>query len=265
MEFKPQLLVPSLIAIALSGCGGGGDSGSSVQSSAVSTSSVALATAEGVYEATMPGAPYPALEGIILENGDVWGIYGNNLGSVFYVAGFIQGNGASSNGSSYNSTNAKDFGFAPAVSGTLSATFNATAKTISGTTNFSSITRQFSGAAPVPSTYSYNSAASLSSITGRWSMTALTGEGLTVTISATGSYTLLSTLGCTATGTITPRPSGKNVFNIAGTFGPAPCALPNQAYTGIAISYPLATGQTQFIGAAVDNARTYGTAMVGIK
>ena len=52
----------------------------------------------------------------------------------------------------------------------------------------------------------------------------------------TGAFTASSSLGCNFAGTVLPRPSGKNVFNVSLTFGPAPCALPGQAAAGIAVA-----------------------------
>jgi hypothetical protein len=55
-------------------------------------------------------------------------------------------------------------------------------------------------------------------------------------------------------GTATPRSSGKNVMNVSVTFGAAPCALPGQTATGIAINYTIAaTNQKQLIVAVQDS------------
>ena len=64
-------------------------------------------------------------------------------------------------------------------------------------------------------------------------------------------------------GSLTPRTSGKNVFNLAVTFGPAPCYLPNKNANGIAITYALTNGKSQFVAAVIDDTRTYGAAIVG--
>jgi hypothetical protein len=64
---------------------------------------------------------------------------------------------------------------------------------------------------------------------------------------------------------VTPRASGKNVFNLELRFGPAPCELPGQNATGIAVAYPLASGQTQLLVTAVDGTRAYGAAAFGVR
>jgi hypothetical protein len=71
--------------------------------------------------------------------------------------------------------------------------------------------------------------------------------------------------GCSYTGTVAPRASGKNVFSVSMTFGAAPCALAGQTATGMAVAYPLSNGQTQLVVAAVDASRSYGAAAFGTR
>ena len=41
--------------------------------------------------------------------------------------------------------------------------------------------------------------------------------------------------------------------------------MPNQTATGIAVAYPLSTGQIQVIAAATNSARTVGIAVFGVR
>ena len=247
----------SLIATvsALTACGGGGGSDAPATTGP---------SAEGVYGGTLTGSPSTAFNLLILDNGDYWSMYGTQGASVFGVAGFVQGTGTSSNGS-FTSANGKDFGVFPAVSGSVSATYNASAKTISGTTTSTSGTSTFSGGPIAGSLYNYDAAATLSTVAGSWTTTSLTGETVIISIAAGGAFTAVSSGGCRFSGTVAPRASGKNVFNTSLTFGLAPCALPNQNATGIAVAYPLTTGRTQLIVAVTDAARTVGAAVVGTR
>ncbi len=245
------ILASSLLLIA--GCGGGGDSPATT-----------VPTAEGVYGGTLTGSTSNAFQMLVLENGDYWTMYGTSTSTIFFVNGFVQGSGASSNGT-FSSSNARDFGFAPAVSGSVSATYNASTPSISGTVSAPAGTVGFSGGAIAGSLYNYNTPASVSSISGAWALTELAGSRLALNIAASGAFTASSSDGCNFSGTVTPRPSGKNVFNVALTFGPAPCGLPGQAATGIAVAYPLSSGATQLVVAAVDGPRTYGAAAVGTR
>lgn len=201
---------------------------------------------------------------LILENGDVWSMYGTQTSSQFLVAGFVQGNGASSNGN-FTSSNIRDFGYSPAISSTANATYSAAAKTISGSFSAGSSTVSFSGGPIAGSLYDYNTPAKLSSVVGSWSLTALTGENVSVSIGSGGTLSATTSLGCQFSGTLTPRASGKNVFNLSLTFGAAPCALPGQTASGISVVYPLSSGSTQLIIAGTNAARTIGTAAFGIR
>ena len=252
------ILLPGLIA----GCGGGGgDDGGS--SSPPPMPPAPEPTAEGVYQGTLTGSIASDFQALILENGEFWALYGVDAGSVYQVYGFIQGKGTSNNGS-FTASDVRDFGFVPPVSGTLTATYDSTAKTISGSLSAQGATVQFSGG-PIPnSLYDYDTPALLSEITGNWQVVSTTGELISVNVAVDGAVTT-SGSGCTSTGTVTPRPSGKNVFDISLTFGPAPCALPNATARGIAVVYPLSTGDTQLIAAVVDSSRQFGVAVFGIR
>jgi hypothetical protein len=250
------------LALALAGCGGGGGGGGSVSNAPVVPPAITK-SAEGVYVGSLSGSSNSAFQLLVLEDGSYWSMYGASTPSAFVVRGFVQGTGTSNNGS-FASSNAKDFGFAPAVSGSLAATYT-NDFAITGSLAFPSGSVGFSGAAPVATTYVYTNPALLSSIAGSWTLATLNAETLNVNISASGTISGTSSLGCSFTGTATPRTSGKNVFNLALTFGAAPCALAGQTASGIALNYPLATGKNQLIVAAVDSGRLIGTAAFGIR
>lgn len=241
-------------ALGLSACGGGGDSGSSNSS----------ATAEGVYGGTMTGSNSQAFQLLVLENGEFWGMYGAQTTSAFAVAGFVQGSGSSLSGA-YASSNTRDFGSTPAQLGVTAATYDASAKTISGSVAFSAGKVSFSGGPIAGTLYDYNTPASLSTVAGAWTLNGLNGESIALTIAAGGTFSATSGLGCKFSGTVSPRASGKNVFNVNLTFGALPCALPNQSASGIAVAYPLASGKTQLLVAVVDSTRTVGTAGFGTR
>lgn len=260
LNFNGRFFTLSLLAFsALAGCGGGSDS------SAVTPPPVVVtASAEGVYGGTLTGSRSTAFQMLVLENGEFWSMYGTQTASAFNTAGFVQGSGVSDNGK-FTSTSAKDFGSTPALAGTANATYNPTAKTISGTFTATTGTVTFNGA-PIPgSPYNYNTPASLTSIAGSWSTTGLTGEGVSLTIASNGEFTAVSAFGCQFSGTATPRPSGKNVFNVALRFGASPCALSGQAAAGIALAYPLSSGKTQLLVAVTDSTHTYGAAVFGTR
>lgn len=262
-------------AALLASCGGGGDPGTSPFGASGSDSGIspfpssgappaAGTTAEGAYGGTLTGSPSTAFQLLVLEDGSFWSMYGTATASFFGVAGFVQGTGTSVNGS-FTSTSTKDFGFYPAVAGTTNATYNTSARTIVGTVSSSLGTVGFSGGPIADSLYDYSAAANLSTVSGSWVTSSLTGESVAVSISASGAVMGASSLGCNFAGNVAPRSSGKNVFNVTLTFGPAPCELAGQAATGIAVAYPLASGQTQLVVAVTDLSRTAGTAVFGTR
>ncbi len=247
-------LAALLSLVLLGACGGGGDGAPAAQAK----------KAEGVYGGTLSGSPTStAFQLLVLENDEYWAMYGDNAGGVFLVEGFVQGTGASSNGS-FTSSNLRDFGYAPAVAGSVGATYNASTPSISGTISAPSGSIGFSGGAIAGSLYDYDAGANLSSIVGNWSLTDLAGAPTSLVIASNGAFTATSN-GCSFSGTVTPRASGKNVFDVALTFGGSPCLLAGQSATGIALAYPLAGGSTQLLVAAHNAARTNGTAAVGTR
>jgi len=186
------------------------------------------------------------------------------LQQTFGIAGFVEGMGVSNNGS-FTSSNAKDFGTSPAQAGTVNATYSASAATISGTVSAPGGSVTFSGGPIAGSLYNYNTPASLATVAGAWTLTDLSGIGLTLNVGAGGAFTASSAQGCNFSGTIAPRASGKNVFNVTTTFGPAPYGLAGQTATGIAVAYRLASGATQLIVTAVDSTRTHGSVAFGTR
>lgn len=257
------VLMSAVAPIMLAACGGGdsGDAGSPAQ--VPSVPSPPASSAEGVYGGTLTGSTSSHFRALILENGEFWSLYGRDAGSIFYVEGLVQGVGSWNQGS-FTSSNVKDFGFYPAIQGTLTSTYQTGAKTISGTVTADGGSVQFSGG-PIPgATYNYESAANLSTVSGRWDAMSSAGGSISINVSASGSVSFAEG-GCTGSGSISPRPSGKNVFNVSLTFGAAPCAFPNQTATGVALAYPLSTGQTQFIAGVTTSSRTAGLAVFGIR
>jgi hypothetical protein len=251
MNRKARLVVSGLAVALVAACGGGGSDAPS-------------GPAEGVYGGPLTGSTSSYFQMLVLENDEFWVIYGAQSSTTFLIAGFIQGAGTSNNGT-FSSSALRDYGFVPALAGTASANYNTDAKTISGTANFSGRTVGFSGG-PIPgSLYNYGSAASTSTVAGSWSVGVNTGETANLTISAGGALSLASSGGCTGTGSIVPRASGKNVFNVAVTFAGTPCLLPGSTVTGIAIAYPLSNGRTQLIAAARNSAQTAGFLVAGTR
>lgn len=262
IKFKTISSAATAIACAtLVACGGGGDSTPALQGNVQANPGP---SAEGVYGGKINGSSSTDFQLLVLENGDFYSLYGFNSPSAFAVAGFIQGSGTSDNGK-FLSTTSKDYGTSPATAVTTAATYDATAKTISGTVTGPKQVSTFSGGPISGSLYNYNAAASLGTITGSWSTTTIEGENVALTVASNGTFSAIGSSGCQFSGTVAPRASGKNVFNVSLTFGAAPCALPGQSGSGIAIAYPITGGKTQLVVAASNTTRSNGTAIFGTR
>ena len=222
-------------------------------------------TAEGVYGGTMTGGPNPNFRMLVLEDGEFWSLYGVNVGGQLSAGGFIQGR-ATSGGGSFSASDVRDFGFFPAVTGgTITGTFDAAVGTLQGAVRFPGLTVNVVGGPVRDVPYEYNQPASLADFVGNWALVANTGDRISLNIAASGAMTATSAGGCSFTGTVAPRPSGKNVFNASLQFGASPCLLPGQRMTGVAVAHRRQDGRTQLTFAGVNAARTAGLMAAGTR
>ena len=192
----------------------------------------------------------------------MYALIGNtNAAGYFVISSFIEGLGTSANGS-FSVANAKEYlPNGQALTGNITGTFSPRA-TIMGTVQSPSGTASFTGTAPAASSYNYDVATPISAIAGNWSGTSLAGEANPFAITTSGAISGRSALGCTFTGTAAPRASGKNVFDVTITFGPAPCVLPAALVTGGAVTNLIPDGRRQLIVALTNSGRTAGTVIV---
>jgi hypothetical protein len=158
----------------MAGCGSGGDS----------TTAPTLPTPvpQGVYSGTLVGSTSKNFELLMLNN-ELWSFYGTETSTAFGVVGFVQGTGSTPSDGKFVSLDTRDFGFNPAVNVATVATYNATAKTISGTVSSpANGTVTFSGAPISDSLYNYDKPAVLSTIAGSWRLGSIDGEGIALDI-----------------------------------------------------------------------------------
>lgn len=240
----------------LSACGGGGSSSTSAVPAPAPVTS-----AQGVYEGSTSSGF--TIDTLVLDDDSYWTIYGSQSGSTLLVSGFIQGTGKSNNGS-FNSTDVRDFYMSGMMtSGTMTATYSPGAS-FNGTTSNGTQSVSFTSKAMTGTLYNYNTAPVMANITGAWTMTEMSGATLNLNIGSSGTFSGTSS-GCSFNGSLTPRPSGKNVYNLIVNFGAAPCQLANQSATGIALDYLLANGMRELILAGVNASRTSGTVVFGMR
>ena len=142
----------------------------------------------------------------------------------------------------------------------MTASYDANAHTIEGTSTFDGTGAvQLSGGAIPYSPYDYDTVASIIDLGDHWNGTSAAGMSISITFSPDGSFTMTDG-SCWSTGTMKPRASGKNVFDVSVTFTGS-CTMANETATGVAVAYPLtSTGQMQLIAAVVSPSRTQGMA-----
>jgi len=111
----------------------------------------------------------------------------------------------------------------------------------------------------------YDAPARLADVAGPWAMRDMSGNGFQVRIAADGALT--GTQGaCALSGAISPRASGKNVFDVSLAYGEAPCRFPGAAFSGIAVSYvPKAGAAREFFLTGVDRWRLNGFFIYGAR
>ena len=249
-------LIPMAIALSsfLAGCGGGGGSNATAVA-------VAPTKAEGAYSGTNSNGLEHTT--VVLDNDQFYTLYGTTVNGVFRISGLLQGSGKSLNGG-FSSTDMKDYYYTGQVfSGAISASY-VPSVSFNGTITESGASYAFTGSSINPVSYNYNAGANLANVVGNWSVADLAGTPVALNVSANGTFTTNSS-GCITTGTVTPRTSGKNVFDVSLKFGAAPCVLAGQSGTGIALEYLLSNGKRQMVVAVVNAARSNGAVYLGVR
>ncbi|WP_189530122.1 hypothetical protein [Paludibacterium paludis] len=259
MMNKKNTALLFLGSLFLASCGGGGGGGSGGGSSSGSSSAV-----------TTPSKPEGAYIGntsdgndtwtLVLDNDQLFSIYGRTVNSQFQVSGFVTGKGVASNGS-YPVTETVDFNYTDVLRGSATFTYVA-GKSLAGSFSEAGRTVSFTSQATKTSVYDYAQPARLATVGGTWTLADLTGTWHTLTIGGDSTLRGSTPSGCVYTGTIAPR-GNKNVFDVALTFGAAPCRYPGLKQTGVAVSYTLPNGMSQMMLAATDAAQANGTLLIG--
>jgi hypothetical protein len=236
-----------VLAAALGACGGGGNDSPAIEKPVANA-------AEGFWEGTSSTGFLVSL--VVLENGETWGVYSSGA----LIVGAVTGN-TTTNGSTLSGTG-RDFNIASrtVVSGSYSGSF-APKTTINVTTVPTNV--HFTGAYRTE----YDQSPSLSSLAGTFTGSGVTGtspvQSISVVVSPSGSISGQPSLGCSAIGTATPRPSGKNIFNVALTFSGSTCALGNGATASGVAYYDVASSKVLVMG--LNAAKTDGFIYIGHK
>lgn len=214
--FKPASAL--LILVLLTACGGGdGDPGGKGLnlSGNPGGASGGLLDVEGLWAGQSSDGVQTAL--VVLEDGSTLGLQrdGSTLKSAIV--------GKASGGGGVLSMQASVLNL---------AYWFASNTTYAGTyTTRSSIAATSTGNSPLALSYksAYESAATLSAVVGSYTLNGMSKFGaaprVTMTLSASGAISFSNWLNCSPTGTVSPRSSGRNVFNLSISFkGACPLA-----------------------------------------
>lgn len=222
------------------GTGSGADGGTNVTQASID------APVEGVWHGSSTRGN--ALDLLLLDKGEMYILF---LGSVAGDLAFDQG--------SYTvkgdqlTIKGLQYSLRPITTGSVIATVvSGAAPSIKGSALNAggSLTETFSATplSATDSTYKYTQAATLASISGPWSSGNVLGQSspFTFNIDANGVLSA-TTIACSFVGKLTPRASGKNVFDFSMEANQSPCTSAGKSYSGVAISYRLANGKQQLI------------------
>lgn len=266
---KQTLALTALAAVVLTACGGGGDDNNSstaapapapVATTPAPTTPTITASAEGVYEGNYPGGLTHLT--LVTDTSRMFTVLGTTTGGVFAISRFLEAPGASNNGA-YTATGVRAYGAgASTAEGTFTGTY-APGTSLNGTLLLDGVSTTLSGTALVNTTYNYNTAAKLANVAGAWSLTGVDGAKVTLAVGADGKFTGTSGA-CAVTGSLTPRPSGKNVFIFSVVSGVAPCPRPNEVINGVAVEFSIGS-VPQLIAAGSTETRVNGIGWVGAR
>lgn len=250
-KLTATLIAP--LSLVLAACGGGGGGGGSTP--ATSPPPAQTSGAEGFWSGTTSSGF--SILGAVLENGEYWVMYYAN--GVLY--GVVQGTGTSSNGN-FTSTNGLDF----YLGGTV------TPVAVSGSyrerASLQGVVTPQAGGAPVTFTAAYDASyetpATAAAVSGVWRGRLANGETYTINVGASGAFTGAGSSGCTFSGSIAPRPSGKAVYNVSVTFNGGVCLLGTQTITGIAVVAGSGASQALY-AAALNSTRSSGFVLISTR
>jgi hypothetical protein len=240
METKIVIWIAA--ASLLTACGGGGGGSNATP--------VVNADPQGFWQGTESNGR--AVAALVLETGQYFAVYSTN-GS---VDGMVEGT-LTVSGNSISDNSAIDFVVgAPAVSATVAGTVM-TKQLISAKVSEPNQSVSFNG------TYNsaYDSPPSSTAGVGTWTGSAAGGSAATtITVAADNSFTGTTGL-CTFSGSVTPRATGKNVFDGNVTFNNTSCQLG----AGTAIGFEAVIANSQMVAAGVNSSRSAGFVFLGTR
>ncbi len=196
---RASLFLAALSTGLLVSCGGGGDSPAPVPAPAPAPAPAPPppASAEGLYIGAT--STNRTVTGLVLDDDSFYVLY-SSVGNPAVIAGVVQGNGTSNNGS-FSSSNARDFNLEGlgVLNATVSASYNAK-QLLNGTVSYTS-----GGPTTFTSTFdaAYDTAPSIAALAGTFAGQVAFSQGVenaNVTITSSGALNGVGASGCTVSG-----------------------------------------------------------------
>ena len=224
---------------------------------------------EGLYSGAITQPDYN-IALLVLDDATIWGVYSSRVDPPV-AFGVVQGAGVRNNvtGNYVGSPDGRNyFHNSGGVSGQILGSYTA-ADVFTGflpglPPPVPAAPWAFSTTRVPRITYDYESAAQPATIAGDWAVVTPRG-GSNMTVFATG-VVGGSLAGCQMSGSLTPRPGGKNVFNAELVFGPplplAVCDVSGPT-SGVAVVTLLSATRRQLMVAVQNPTRTLGVGFFG--
>ncbi len=242
MKTTAKFSLAASAAAILTACGGGGGGGATASNT----------DPQGLW-AGVTSTGY-TVNAAVLDSGETWGIY--TSGSTIY--GALYGT-AASNGSSISITGT-NFNF---------LTNSSSTETLTGTVLAKSAMSLSGNGIQVPLTYqsSYDTPATAAAATGTWSFVGRSGiysliPG-SITVDKDGRF-VLNQSNCITSGSIVPRPGGKNIYNISLSAVGSACAAGNSSLAGVTYIDTTVT-PNKLLALALNTNKNDGLIVIGTK
>lgn len=246
----PRGIMAVLVAALAAGCGGGGGGGSNEFGAGANA-------AEGLYFGATSGGQL--LNGLVLENGEYYVLYG----SPNEIDGLVHGTASARDGVFRSSDGLVfDFWTGERTSATVSATYqprNTLAGTVTNAGQAGTFTSRY--------TTLYEQLVPLSALAGTYTGITQDSDIVRYTLRSDGSIAGTVYDGsqtCSFQGSMTPRASGKNIYNLTLRFGGGACAAGTRTATGHSVPM-VQDGITTLMSAALLPGRSDAVAAVATR
>lgn len=257
-------LAVAVAVAALAACGGGSGGGTSSSDGSGAAgggdSGVSAQKADGLWVGS--SSANRAVNLLVLDNGTYWAIY-SAVGKPSVIGGVVQGSYTVS-ANSFASSDGRDYN----LEGDGVLSISSIVGSYQPRSSFNSQLNYASGAGSVTLNANYgalyDTPATLSAVTGRFTGTAVSPAGpesVTLTVGASGAISGTSGLGCSFSGAVAPR-SGVGAFDVSIRYNGGECLAGTSTQSGAA--YFDAANNRLYV-AGLNTSRNSGFVFVGTK